>query len=81
MYQGIVGDCITCKNCKKPKYKFETELILSLPLDNRRGASQNGRRIDGLSAAGSGSGSFDSSFSRRNNVTLSKSAIPFDDCL
>ena len=32
MFQGIVGDCITCVNCRKPKYKFETELIISLPL-------------------------------------------------
>ena len=32
MFQGIVGDCITCQTCKKPKYKYETELILSLPL-------------------------------------------------
>ena len=32
MFQGIVGDCITCLSCQKPKYKYETELILSLPL-------------------------------------------------
>ena len=32
MFQGIIGDCITCRNCKKPKYKYETELMISLPL-------------------------------------------------
>lgn len=32
MFQGIIGDCITCQTCQKPKNKYETELILSLPL-------------------------------------------------
>ena len=34
MFQGIIGDCITCMKCRKPKYKYETELMLSLPLNH-----------------------------------------------
>ena len=32
MFQGIVGDCILCQSCKKPKFKYDTEMMLSLPL-------------------------------------------------
>ena len=32
MFQGVIGDCITCQTCRKPKMRYETELILSLPL-------------------------------------------------
>ena len=32
MFQGILGDTITCQTCHKPRNKYETELILSLPL-------------------------------------------------
>ena len=35
MLGGIVGDCITCQSCKKPKVKYETELMLSLPLGDQ----------------------------------------------
>lgn len=31
MFQGLVGDCITCQSCQKPKFKYDTEYILSLP--------------------------------------------------
>lgn len=33
LFQSIIGDCITCNSCKKPKYKFESELILSVPIE------------------------------------------------
>ena len=32
MFQGMLGDCILCQSCQKPKFKYDTELILSLPL-------------------------------------------------
>ena len=35
MFQGIIGDCITCQTCFKPKIRYETELILSLPLGDQ----------------------------------------------
>lgn len=59
MFGGIVGDCITCKNCRKPKYKYETELMLSLPLDVKAPGSVR----DNISAAAG------SSF-LRSNVTI-----------
>ena len=35
MFQGIIGDCITCQTCFRPKVRYETELILSLPLGDQ----------------------------------------------
>ena len=29
---GIVGDKIICQTCNKPKFKYDTEMMLSLPL-------------------------------------------------
>lgn len=46
MFQGIVGDCITCQTCKKPKYKYETELILSLPLGDSQNRTVSRRTIN-----------------------------------
>lgn len=46
MFQGIVGDCITCQTCKKPKYKYETELILSLPLGDEQNRSFSRREVN-----------------------------------
>lgn len=78
MFQGIVGDCITCKKCRKPKYKFETELMISLPLNNVTSSQSNDLSTDKYSAAAPSSFGF--SLTRRN-VTLSKNVIAFDDCL
>ena len=32
MFQGIVGDKIICQSCNKPKYKYDSEMMISLPL-------------------------------------------------
>ena len=32
MFQGIIGDKIICQSCNKPKYKYDSEMIVSLPL-------------------------------------------------
>ena len=32
MFQSVIGDKIICQSCNKPKYKYETEMMLSLPL-------------------------------------------------
>ena len=35
MFQGIVGDNITCQTCFRPKVRYETELMLSLDLGDQ----------------------------------------------
>ena len=35
MFQGVIGDSITCQTCYRPKIKYETELIISVPLGDQ----------------------------------------------
>ena len=77
MFQGIIGDCITCQTCQKPKKKYDTELILSLPLGDaannlqRSFSRRSQNRARSLAAAGT--------INRERRENLNR--VTFDECL
>ena len=65
---GLVGDKIVCLSCNRPKYKYDTEMILSLPLV---GASVNSSTNYGRS----------NSYGAPSLLTKKSATITFDDML